>query len=211
MIKVMLAFSNMLFSEAISGLLEEKKNITVVHVLKAGSEFTIKDWSTVAPDVILTDMTCLYNSFSSIPTDETKLPFILLDTNCGRENIVTAILKKHVSGVLLGDSTSKLMLSAIETVAAGDIWIDKQTVKNLLYGLNALGSEKSAQLTKREKNVVDLIAKGYRNKEIAQQLHISEPTVKTHLYRIFRKLNMKNRSELITFAIKKQDIRGNFI
>lgn len=201
----------MLFSEAISGLLKEKKDVTVVHVLKAGSDFTIKDWNTVAPDVILADMTCLYNSFSSIPTDETKLPFILLDTNCGRENIVTAILKKHVSGVLLGDSTSGLMLSAIETVAAGDIWIDKQTVKNLLYGLNALGSEKSAQLTKREKNVVDLIAKGYRNKEIAQQLHIAEPTVKTHLYRIFRKLNMKNRSELITFAIKKQDISGNFL
>ena len=45
--------------------------------------------------------------------------------------------------------------------------------------------------------------KGFRNKEIAQRLNISEPTVKTHLYRIFRKLNMKNRSELITFAIKR--------
>ncbi|MBE9528309.1 MAG: response regulator transcription factor [Proteobacteria bacterium] len=211
MIKVMLAFSNMLFSEAISGLIEGKKKMAVVHVLKTGSEFTLKEWKKIGPHVILTDMTCLYNSFGSIPADETKLPFILLDTNCGKENIVTAILKKQVSGVLLGDSTSKLMQSAIETVAAGDIWIDKKTVKNLVFGLNALGSEKSAQLTNREKNVVDLIAKGYRNKEIAQQLNISEPTVKTHLYRIFRKLNMKNRSELITFAIKKQDMSGNFL
>ena len=207
----MFAFSNMLFSEAITKLLQGEKRIEVIHVLEANTQFMIKDWEKLRPDVIITDMTCLYNSFASISTDDAKLPFILVDTNCGIENIVTSILKKEVRGVLLGDTTFRQMLKAISAVADGDIWIDKKIVKNLIYGLNALGSEKSTQLTKQEKNVVDLIAKGFRNKEIAQRLNISEPTVKTHLYRIFRKLNIKNRSELITFAIKKQVIGGNFL
>ncbi len=207
----MLAFSNMLISEAMERLFQDEKRVEVVHILKAGTEFSVKEWVRVSPDVILTDMTCLYNSFGNISPEETKLPFILVDTNCGKENIVTAILKKHVSGILLGNSTSKLMHRAIRAVAGGDIWIDKKTVKNLVYGLNALSREKSTQLTNREQNVVDLIGKGFRNKEIAQQLNISEPTVKTHLYRIFRKLDMKNRSELITFAIKKRDMGGNFL
>ncbi len=204
MIKIMLAFSNTLFSEAMSKLLEHEKKVEVTHILEPGTEFTFSDWKKLAPDVILTDIICLYNSFATIHTDKTKLPFILLDTNCGKENIVAAIVKKQVSGVLKGNSTSRLMLRAIRTVAAGDLWIDKETVRNLVYGLNAIGNGISTQLTGREKNVVDLVAEGFRNKEIAQKLHISEPTVKTHLYRVFRKLNMKNRSELITYAIKSR-------
>ncbi len=207
-IKVMLAFSNMLFSEGISKILEHEKDIAVVHTLRSGSNANSELWNSINPDVVLVDLTTLYNGLADLEglDTEKKHPFILLDTNCGKDNIVSAILKKKVSGVLLGDSDSALLKKAIRAVARGDIWIDKTTVKNLLYGIKALDKDKTATLTSREKGIVDLVGKGLRNKEIAHRLHISEPTVKTHLYRIFRKLNIRTRSELITYAIKKNDM-----
>jgi DNA-binding NarL/FixJ family response regulator len=204
-IRVMLAFSNRLFSEGIGKVLGDEKDIEIIEVLKPGGEYTLERWKALKPDVVLTDLTSLYNTFPEFKSGS-DLPFILLDTNCGKENIVSAILKKKVSGVLLSDSDSVLLSKAIRAVAAGDTWIDKQTVKNLVYGINALTKENTATLTEREKGVVSLIGKGYRNKEIAQRLNISEPTVKTHLHRIFQKLNIRNRSELITYAIKKNDM-----
>jgi DNA-binding NarL/FixJ family response regulator len=204
-IRVMLAFSNRIFSEGIGKILGDDNDIVIIEVLTPGGEYTLERWKAMKPDVVLTDLTSLYNSFPEFKSG-IDMPFILMDTNCGKENIVSAILKKKVSGVLLSDSDSSLLSKAIRAVAEGDTWIDKQTVKNLLFGINALTKEKTATLTVREKGVVSLIGKGYRNKEIAQKLNISEPTVKTHLHRIFQKLNIRNRSELITYAIKKNDM-----
>ncbi len=207
-IKLMIAFSNMLFSEGISSLLENEKDITVAKIIDPGSKITAELWSSTAPDVVLVDFTTLYNGLTELEGvgADKKHPFILLDTNCGKDNIISAVLKKRVSGVLPGHSDLKHLCKAIKAVANGDIWIDKATVKNLLHGIKALNDDQAATLTPREKGVVDLIEKGLRNKEIAQKLHISEPTVKTHLYRIFRKLNIKTRSELITYAIKKSNM-----
>lgn len=207
-IKVMIAFSNRIFSEGISRILENEKDIAVVKTLNSGSKMSSGIWSSVSPDVVLVDLTTLYNGLTNHEgfDSDKKPPFILLDTNCGKDNIVSAILKKRVSGVLLGDSDSALLKKAIRAVAKGDIWIDKTTVKNLLFGIKALNKDKAATLTSRERSIVELIGKGLRNKEIAHRLHISESTVKTHLYRIFRKLHIKTRSELITYAIKESDI-----
>lgn len=204
-IRVMLAFSNRIFSEGVGRLIEGENDIEVVEVLEPGAEYPEEKWKALAPDVVLTDFTSLYNSFPEFKSVK-ELPFILLDTNCGKENIVTAILKKKVSGVLLGDSDHGLLVKAVRVVASGDTWIDRQTVKNLVYGINALSREATSTLTEREKGVVSLVGQGYRNKEIAQRLNISEPTVKTHLHRIFQKLNIRNRSELITYAIKSNEV-----
>ncbi len=207
-IKVMLAFSNLLFSEGISKILEHDKDITVAKILRPGSKISSETWNPASPDVVLVDFTTLYNGLAGLEELDTekKHQFVLLDTNCGKDNIVSAILKKKVSGVLLGGSSPALLKKAIRAVAKGDIWIDKTTVKNLLSGIKSLDKDKAATLTSREKDIVDLVGKGLRNKEIAHRLHISEPTVKTHLYRVFRKLNVKTRSELITYAIKKNDM-----
>jgi DNA-binding NarL/FixJ family response regulator len=204
----MIAFSNMLLSQGISRLLENEKGITVAKILDPGSKISSELWNSVKPDVVLVDFTTLYNGLTELEEfgADKKHPFILLDTNCGKDNIISAVLKKRVSGVLPGHSDLKHLCKAIKAVAKGDIWIDKATVKNLLHGIKALNDNQAAALTPREKGVVDLIEKGLRNKEIAQKLHISEPTVKTHLYRIFRKLNIKTRSELITYAIKKSNM-----
>jgi DNA-binding NarL/FixJ family response regulator len=204
-INVMIACSNMLFSSGIAKILENDKIINVTEVLQAGTNCSDEQFEAINPDVVLVDFTTLYNAFSNHEL-VSKNKFILIDTDCGRDNIVSAILKKQLSGVLLGDSTAAHLKKAIKAVANDEIWIDKTTVKNLLYGVNALKKNKTAKLSEKEKEVVSLVSQGFTNKEAAKKLHISEPTVKTHLSHIFRKLAINNRTQLVTYAIKNQDV-----
>jgi DNA-binding NarL/FixJ family response regulator len=111
--------------------------------------------------------------------------------------------------VLLSNSRPVLLSKAVRSVAKGEIWIDKQTFKNLLNGINALSKDKDSRLTDREKEIIFLTGEGFRNKEIAKRLNLSEPTVKTHLSHIFQKLNIKTRAELISYAIKNSDINNS--
>lgn len=203
-VNVLLAFNNMLFSEGVKTLLEDDKNIKVVGILNSGDVCDEEFFKALSPDVALVDFTTLYNHFP----DESLVKenkFVLIDTDCGRENIVSSVLTKQLNGVLLGNSSGALLRKAVKAVAAGEVWIDKATVKNVLLGVNALKKNDTAQLSDKEREVVQLVSQGFTNKEIAKKVHISEPTVKTHLYRIFRKLNIKNRAQLVTYAIKNHE------
>jgi len=204
-IKIALAFSNTLFSEGISKLLEQERDFSVDRTIVDCAGCDIKKLETAGIVIVLTDFMTLYNGFEGIDAPGRKLQFLLLDTNCGTENIVSAVLGKKISGVLLANSTPAQLKKAVRAVAKGEVWMDKKTFKNILHGINAIGKDKHASLSGREREVISLIGKGLRNKEIAQKLHISEPTVKSHLNRIFQKLNVKSRSELISYAVKNNE------
>ena len=201
MIKVLLAFSNLLFAEGIRKLLEGPEDIKVIEVLKPGSD-ALEAIERLRPDCVLVDFTTLFNVFGEPAAQSGK--FILIDTSCGEENIISAVLTKGLKGVLVANSTPLLLKKAVRAVAGGEIWLDKIDVKNLLMGLRALKKSTRPALSEREWEVVNLVGQGYRNREIADKLCISEPTVKTHLQRIFHKLDIQNRPQLITFAIRNQ-------
>lgn len=200
--KVMLAFSNRLFSEGIAALLEDDETMEICRFLEAGtpcrSEYLEQS------DVILTDFASLELSFPDLDFSK-RYGFILFDTDCGRENIASAIMSKNISGVLLGNATLTVLKKAIRSVAGGEVWLDKSTVKDILCGFSGI---KKDLLSDKESEVVALAGKGLRNKEIAGKLKISELTVKTHLNRIFRKLSITKRSELINYSIKKSTLRN---
>lgn len=197
-IRVMVAFSNNLFSEGITRLLEDEQDIEADYI-RAGSEFTIEDIESA--DVVLTDFPTLYGSFVSIDTSR-KNGFILLDTDCGKDNIISAIMAKNLSGVLLGNASLTVLKRAIRSVARGDVWMDKATVKDLLWSVNRIRHDHSEMLSPKEQEIVALTGKGLRNREIAEKLHISELTVKTHLHRIFKKLEITARAQLITYSLR---------
>lgn len=202
-IKVMTAFSNMLLSEGIRKLLEGSEEIKAVEILKPGSD-PYKAIESSRPDVILVDFTTLFNAFGEAgPAHSLKI--ILLDTCCGDENIISAVITKGLKGVLIGNSNAELLVKSIKAVASGEVWLDKLNIKNLLAGLHSLRRNSRPPLSDREWEVVSLVGQGYRNKEIADKLCISEPTVKTHLQRIFHKLDIQSRPQLITFAIRNQN------
>jgi len=206
-IKVMLAFSNLLFSEGVARLLVDDEKFTVC-ILKDKKE-PLKAIDAEKPDVMLVDIVTLYNNLSDIKPNK-QMAFILVDTDCGDENIIHAFNNHRLSGVLLSNTTPTLMKKAVVAVANGELWMDNKTVKNLLSGVNSLNQNKE-RLSEREKGVVNLVSLGFRNKEIAQKLNISEPTVKTHLCRIFKKLDIQNRHQLMAMTLKNKYLPDNNI
>lgn len=203
-LKVLLAFSNNLFSEGIAKLLEGQNGIEPCFFNENDDiEAILKD---NAPDIVLLDFITLYGFFANV-NPSAKTAFILVDTYCGEENIVSAFVARRVAGILTSETNSELMVKAIDVVSKGEVWIDNNNIKNLMMGLSALkGNASSSKISAREKEIVALVVNGHRNREIAEKLCISEQTVKTHLYRIFKKLSLQNRSQLIVFALKNPSI-----
>ncbi|MDP2688515.1 MAG: response regulator transcription factor [Deltaproteobacteria bacterium] len=202
-IKVMVAFSNTLFSEGVKALIEGAPGIDGVEVHKAGTS-PAKTAGGTEPGIMLVDYATLYGPAGEL-ANERGWKLLLVDTGCGEDSIVSAFISRGLKGVLMGDATSQTLKKALKAVADGEIWLDKLNVKNLIAGLHAVKKENGgAALSVRERDVVCLVGQGYRNKEIAGKLCISEPTVKTHMQRIFQKLDIHGRPQLITFAIKNQ-------
>lgn len=199
--KVMIALSNMLFSEGVGRLLEGTEALRAIEPLRP-EESPSETIGSFGPDVIIVDFTALYNRFSEGDFRDSR--FLLLDTGCGDDNIISAVLTRGLKGVLSGNASVSELKKAVKAVAKGEVWLDKVNLRSLLAGIHAINRPHSP-LTGREWEVVRLVGHGCRNKEIAERLCISEPTVKAHLQRIFHKLDIHNRPQLVSYAIKNQN------
>jgi DNA-binding NarL/FixJ family response regulator len=198
---VTIALGNTLFSEGIRKLLEDVEEIDGVDVLKTGATPRTGE-EAPAPEVVLVDYATLCDTFRD--TDAHRMRrFILIDTGYGDGDIMSVFVERGLKGLLNRPSSSEELEKAVKAVGKGEIWLDKLNVKSLLAGLQAgRHNDRTAQLTRREREVVRLVGEGYRNREIAGRLCISEPTVKTHVQRIFQKLGIQGRPQLITFAVR---------
>jgi len=115
------------------------------------------------------------------------------------------------SGVIQKEVGLDVLLKAIEKVHAGEIWYDRSKMGGVLRDIvrNARAKKedptaiKVASLTRREHEVIALISKGLKNREIGTRLFISETTVRHHLTSVFEKLGVSNRLELIIFAFSQ--------
>jgi two-component system nitrate/nitrite response regulator NarL len=107
-------------------------------------------------------------------------------------------------GVVLKHMASELLPQCIRQVMEGEQWIGVESVNALISGIRAPAGGGSLSLTPREVDIVRRVAKGAGNKDIAWELQMGEQTVKNHLRRIFRKLNVANRVELALLAVEQQ-------
>jgi|GraSoiStandDraft_50_1057286.scaffolds.fasta_scaffold214644_2 two-component system, NarL family, nitrate/nitrite response regulator NarL len=105
------------------------------------------------------------------------------------------------SGILLKESSTDLIKKSIEKVHAGEIWLDTKTIAAVLHQFGSHRGALVCPLTKREREVIAGIARGLKNKQIAEQMSISEQTVKNHLQKLFDKLGVSDRLELALYAI----------
>lgn len=148
------------------------------------------------PDLVLTDHHNLNRKLLSRGR-ETKI--LLLDTGLEQEDVISIILTHKLDGVLSTVADISMLKKAMKLVVAGQIWIDNHNLKALLYKAGTISqSGKVDKISKKEQQILELIKKGCRNKEIAAQLFLSEQTIKSHLSRIFRKFNVSSRSQLIS-------------
>jgi len=129
---------------------------------------------------------------------------VIILTTFDLDEYVVAAIKAGASGFLLKDAPPEDLLHAIRSVHAGDAVIAPSSTRRLLSRLAELpgtsGTEKFAELTDREREVLLLMAQGKSNQEICAELFLAEPTVKTHVGRVLAKLGARDRVQAVVMA-----------
>lgn len=120
------------------------------------------------------------------------------------EDYILHVLRAGVHGYVVKRAAGQELLSAIRAVARGESYLHPAIVKVVLsdYLQRLEHGQEEPVLTEREREIVRLIAEGYKNREIAQKLNISLKTVETHRANIMQKLNISDRVQLVRFAIR---------
>ncbi|OBH15688.1 response regulator transcription factor [Mycolicibacter sinensis] len=131
-------------------------------------------------------------------------PPVLALTTFDEDELLSAALRAGASGFVLKDSPAEELIRAVRAVAGGDGYLDQAVTARVLSTYRNVTVEHRAQavteLTARERDVLRLIAQGRSNGEIADDLFISEVTVKSHIGRIFAKLDLRDRAAAIVYA-----------
>lgn len=130
--------------------------------------------------------------------------------NAEKDNICEQLLLlANVKGVFYQDEAPDLLFKGIQKVLSNELWFKRGEICSAFSNLLAsqpkqkvISKENDAleKLTNRERTIIRLISQGAQNKDVAEQLHISDHTVKTHLYSAFRKTKARNRIELVNWA-----------
>ena len=131
--------------------------------------------------------------------------YILALSMHGEIDVIRQMLDSGISGYILKNTGKKELMEALRTVARGDNYFSPEITRELMKAVKA-GGEHVSHLTDREIQIVRLIAKDLGNKQIAEQLFISERTVETHRKNILRKTNTQSAVGLIRFATENKII-----
>lgn len=166
------------------------------------------------PDVLIMDLSMPPGESGLIATSKILDSFpntkILILTMYDDEEYLFHVLRSGASGYILKNAPDEQLLLAIRTVYQGETYIDpKMTtslVKEFVHSSNdgEYSNDPFKVLSKRELEILPLIAKGYGNKDIAEKLFVSVKTVEAHKTRIMDKLNLKSKPELVEYALKKK-------
>jgi DNA-binding NarL/FixJ family response regulator len=139
------------------------------------------------------------------------VPKILIADACDRELVVSAF-RSGARGIFsITDSNLRLLCRCLLRVAAGQIWANAEQLNYLVElisevpSMRVLNSRGDSILTPREEQVVALVAEGLSNRQVARGLNLSEHTVKKYLFRIFEKLGISSRVELVLYAVNNGD------
>src|SRR5467141_2617766 len=206
-IRILLADDHAIFREGLRKLLDAAEEIQIVGEASNGVE-CIKMLAKYKPDILLLDLRMPEKdglgvleeiNFDSMPTR------VIVLTAAEDDRDVVRAMRLGARGVVLKQSATDLLVKSIYRVHAGEIWLDNHMTAEVMKAFvkpsdNGPRHEKPL-LSDREKQIVQLVAQGFRNKEIGEKLFISEQTVKNHLHNIFDKLGVSDRLELALYAI----------
>jgi DNA-binding NarL/FixJ family response regulator len=140
--------------------------------------------------------------------DAAKNARVLILTRLRNVDIYRRAVRLGANGIVLKASASEVFIKAIHKIYEGEVWLDGSTVRNVLEEMTRASNEgnseipKTATLTKREREIIALVAEGLKNKEIAERLFISDTTVTHHLTSIFSKLEVSDRHLLLLYAFR---------
>ena len=130
-------------------------------------------------------------------------PPVLVLTTFDDDEMLSGALRAGAAGFVLKDSAAEDLIRAVRAVAAGDSWLDPGVAARVLTAYRRARPPDTVAadaLTSREREVLHAIGRGLTNSEIAAALHISELTVKSHIGRVFTKLDLRDRAAAVVYA-----------
>ncbi|MGA8074215.1 MAG: response regulator transcription factor [Candidatus Acidiferrales bacterium] len=205
--RILVADDHAIFRDGLRRLLEGSDDVTIVGEASNGNE-AIKLLAKLKPDILLLDLRMPEKDglgvLEEINFDSMTTRVIVLTAAEDDRDVVRA-MRLGARGVVLKQSASDLLLKSIRKVSDGEIWLDNRMTAEVIDAFKK--SSEAGQrrekplLSDREKEIVQLVAQGFRNREIGEKLFISEQTVKNHLHNIFDKLGVSDRLELALYAI----------
>lgn len=208
MIRVLLVDDQELIRTGFRLVLEAEDDIEVVGEAGDG-EHAINEAVRLCPDVVLMDVRMPHlDGIEATARLTRELPDtgVLVLTTFDLDQYAFGALEAGASGFLLKDARRGELLSAIRAVAHGDAALAPRVTKELIRRLGPVAAERpsastlTADLTERERDVFVAIGRGLTNIEIAQELFLSESTVKTHVGRILAKLGARDRVQAVILA-----------
>jgi DNA-binding NarL/FixJ family response regulator len=215
-IQVLIVDDHTLMREGIASMLRNIEDIHIMATASSGEE-AINIASAHKPDVILMDimmggMTGI-EATRWIKEQSNTVKIIIVSMEVKRE-LISAGIKSGIDGYLPKDSDKETLVDAIRTVHRGGRYFN-EAITSLIFEdfytkevkTQAKARPLKTDLTKREMEVLELVATGRTNKEVADALFVSVKTVETHKTHILEKLGLKNTAELVMYAVKNKIIQ----
>ncbi len=209
-IRIAIADDHPIFRDGLRKLLALEEDFKVVAEARDGKE-VLEILQKQEPDVLLLDLKMPgldgLSTLQRLQAQKTKTKVIVLTASDDESEYVQA-MKFGTSGIVLKQTATELLIKSIRKVHGGEIWLDSRTTAAVMKQFAAPGDaaakdRERSPLSQREREIVVLVAQGFKNKEIAERMFISEQTVKNHLHNIFDKLGVSDRLELALYAIHK--------
>ncbi len=170
-------------------------------------------WFATRPQVVVIDLDGTPNDefLPNLRAPGTSNTRVVVLTSTPDSAACATAVQRGVLGIVSKQQAPEVLIKAIECVDAGEVWLTRTKIAGVLGGLRASAAAAnqppkmgpSELLAPRERQILGLVARGFRNSEIAETILVSEATVRNCLGSIFRKLGVSNRVQLMIFAIQK--------
>jgi DNA-binding NarL/FixJ family response regulator len=221
-IRIVVADDHPIFRDGLCKLLALEEDCEVVAQAQDGRQ-VLDVLQQFEPDILLLDLKMPgldgLATLQRLQAARNKTRVIVLTASDDKNEFVQA-MKLGTSGIVLKQTATELLIKSIRKVHAGEIWLDSHTTAAVIRTFVAADEAASnaavppqqqlspaprdrerSPLSQREREIVALVAQGFKNKEMAEKMFISEQTVKNHLHNIFDKLGVSDRLELALYAI----------
>lgn len=209
MINVLVADDHALIRSGLAGMLGAQPDITIVGEVADGAE-AVQRSGALRPDVVVMDIR-MPKMDGIEATRRIRLapdpPRVLVLTTFDLDEYVYEALRAGAGGFLLKDAPPGQLAEAVRTVAAGESLLAPAVTKRLISRFLRVSPSPAAaaraaadRLTERELEVLLLVARGLSNQELAERLHLSDATVKTHVSRVLTKLDLRDRVQAVVYA-----------
>src|SRR5215472_9609779 len=216
-IRIVVADDHPIFRDGLCRLLALEDDFEVVAQASDGQQ-VLEILQQMEPDILLLDLKMPgldgLATLQRLQAARNKTRVIVLTASDDKNEFVQA-MKLGTSGIVLKQTATELLIKSIRKVHAGEIWLDSHTTAAVIRQFVAAEEpaappmpaapptreRERSPLSQREREIVALVAQGFKNKEMAEKMFISEQTVKNHLHNIFDKLGVSDRLELALYAI----------